>query len=187
MAESDDNLGKKKSGVPLWVWIVGGTVVVAGAYFFLKNRNSSSANAANQQQSTAVPTDNPAGLSTQQYESLLAQLRDIQSSEQNEPNPTPGGGTGGTTLKPFGPGEVLQEDYLLSPPNTMSAVAKKYGISEAHLRQDNPSIQGNPTKPTVIEVPYLTRPGDTPASIAQQFGISLAHEQQELAKQGIQG
>lgn len=182
MAESDENLNQKKSGIPLWLWIVGGTVVVAGAYFFIRNRGSKSSTP--QPQTNTVPTDNPAGLSTEQYESLLAQLRDIQSSEQNEPNPTPGGGN---TLKPFGPGEVLQEDYLLSPPNTMAATAKKYGISEAHLRQNNPSVQGNPTKPTVIEVPYLTRPGDTPASIAQQFGISLAHEQAELAKQGIQG
>lgn len=182
MADDDQNLGRKKSGVPLWVWIVGGTVVVAGAYFFMRNRNAS-ANAANQQsQSTPVPTDNPAGLSTEQYESILAQLRDIQSSEANEPNPTQ---PPPTTMKPFGPGEQIEEDYLLSPPNTMAAVAKKYGISEAHLRQDNPTIQGNPTKPVVIHVPYLTRPGDTPASLAQLFGISTAHEQQELAAQGI--
>jgi len=181
VADNDQELGKKKSGIPLWVWIVGGTVVLAGGYMLWKNRKSSASSSQQQSSSTPVPTDIPAGLSTEQYESILAQLRDIQGQEANEPNPTQK-----PPLKPFGPGEVLQEDYLLSPPNTEAAVAKKFGISQAHLAQDNPGVPNNPTKPVVIHVPFLTRPGDTPASLAQQFGISTAHENQELIAQGIQ-
>lgn len=93
MAESDATSGggfsRKVMGLPMWAWpaIAGGAAVI----YILWRRHSKSAaaasTAATATQQQPLTNDQPSGLATDQYESILALLRDIQGQEAQEPTP----------------------------------------------------------------------------------------------------
>lgn len=97
----------------------------------------------------------------------------------------PSGGTGtptGTT-KALAPGEVIQVQDLIRPPNTMQSTADHFAISLQHLINNNPGTSASYTG--VVNIPVLVRQGDTLTSIAARFGISPEHLAMELSSQGI--
>lgn len=83
------DLSKNAGGVPIGVWIVGGTVVVGGTYFFIRNRKNAStaANQLAQNQAavsaqTAATTPAPSGdFSTDQAEAIYSDIRNLQGQE----------------------------------------------------------------------------------------------------------
>ena len=71
--------------------------------------------------------------------------------------------------------------YVVQSGDTMTAIAKKFGVSLAALEAANPQVT-NPdlifpgqvlTIPTTV-VTYVVQPGDTLTAIAKKFGVSLA-------------
>jgi hypothetical protein len=90
-------------------------------------------------------------------------------------NPPAGGGGGGTQKKLPAVGQVIEVDYLVQGTGqSWNSIAAKYGISGAHLAQNNgKAVTTTPTG--VIKVPVLIKPGMTAASIAASFGISEQH------------
>lgn len=95
------------------------------------------------------------------------------------------GTTTGTTSasKTIKAGEVIQVPVLISSGNSMAKVAAKYGISLAHLIQNNAGSSAGTQG--VVNVPYLIQPGDTLTSLAAKFGDSAEHMSQILQSQGI--
>lgn len=79
------NLNGKAGGLPVWAWVVGGTVVVGGAYFFIKNRQASkAASTLAQQNATTAASYTPAtsgGFSTDQAEAIYSDIRNLQGQE----------------------------------------------------------------------------------------------------------
>jgi hypothetical protein len=120
MAEGDaptsGGISRKVMGLPMWAWLaIGGGVAVI---YVLWRRHSTSAKSV-----TSTPTqqqpltnDQPSGLATDQYESILALLRDIQSQEADEPDPTkqPPPVHGGNP--PSGPGGPVKVPPPIPPP-----------------------------------------------------------------------
>lgn len=132
---------------------------------------------------------NPQGLPASEYDlmsELLALLGPppIGSFKLHEATTTTtGGGGGGTTsLKTLAPGDVINVGVNIVKPNTMQAVATKYGISLQHLINNNPGSSAGTTG--TVQVPYLVKSGDTLTSIASRFGISPEHLAEDLSTQG---
>lgn len=76
-------LNKKIGGYPAWAWVTvtAGGVIVLWLWSRRKSAGSGGTNSSTNPQYT--PSGNE-GLSTDQYEALLAQLRDIQASQSGE-------------------------------------------------------------------------------------------------------
>lgn len=83
MAELD--LSRKAGGVPIWVWIFGGTVIGGGAWVVIRNRQKSKAAsqvAENQAAVTANTTPATSGdFSTDQAEAIFSDIRNLQGQE----------------------------------------------------------------------------------------------------------
>lgn len=100
--------GTKLMGIPTWGWVAISTGVAVVGIVWWRNRKSNQA--ANSQQATTTPsnTDLTAGLATDQYETILSQIRDLQGQEAGEPAPQPGppgpAGPPGTPGSPGAPG-----------------------------------------------------------------------------------
>lgn len=77
------NLSKSAGGVPVWVWIVGGTVTVGGAYFIIRGRQQkNAASQATSTQGTAPTTPATSGdFSTDQAEAIFSDIRNLQGQE----------------------------------------------------------------------------------------------------------
>lgn len=79
-------LQKKVMGLPTWGWIaIAGGVTVVG-YLWWKSRQNAAASAASQSTTPTTGTDSTTGLATDQYEALLAQLRDLQGQNSQPSN-----------------------------------------------------------------------------------------------------
>lgn len=104
--------GKKLFGMPMWVVLSGGTALVVGVYMLWKKKQAASTSTSTTDtsgtstSSTDTTGSTETGLGTDQYESLLALLRDIQSNQGSDtdtnqtvtaPPPVPSGNpTSGT-------------------------------------------------------------------------------------------
>lgn len=85
-------LSKRKAGLPVWAWVVGGAVVVGVGYFYLRGRKAAAASTtAGDGTSTAGPPSEPTtilpvdqGLSQSQYDALRAQISDLQGEVSKE-------------------------------------------------------------------------------------------------------
>lgn len=167
MAEPEGGTGtprKKVLGLPTWAWPV---IIGAGGlvgFYLWKRRKASAASTATAANTTATGSsqtnDQPSGLATDQYESILALLRDMQGQESNEtepaePPPIHGGRppsgpyppvpVGGTPAPPPAPPptpapkppaptpQPTQKTYTVKSGDTMSAIASKtrFGGGEA--------------------------------------------------------
>lgn len=108
-------LNKKIAGQPIWLWTTVGAAGAVIVWVWLRNRKSTKAG---QTDSTTNPQYTPSGnegLSTSQYEDLLAQLRDLQGSQSQDlsvdkeidkdvdktPKPKPGSGEDESGSKEF--------------------------------------------------------------------------------------
>lgn len=87
--------------------------------------------------------------------------------------PATGSGSGSTSGK-LVPGEELRIPYNVAP-GQASRVAAKFGISLAHLLQENPGKTGKETVTTGYVIPYAVGPTTTLESLARDFGISVEH------------
>lgn len=135
-------MNKKILGMPMWLAITGGAALVAGVYFWYRNKKSATAaSSTTSTNGTSTSDSGNAGLDTEEYESLLAQLRDIQGEEASEPNPAPGPpGPPGPPGKPGPP--VLQGG---NPP----------GSGKPPVKAPPPAPAPHPTqKKTVKVAPY---------------------------------
>lgn len=80
MAEMD--LNKSAGGLPIWAWVVGGTVVVGGAYFLIKRKQASAAaSATTQSAATATVPATSGDFSTDQAEAIFSDIRNLQGQE----------------------------------------------------------------------------------------------------------
>lgn len=103
--ETGGTFSRRVGGLPVWGWVaiaVAGGVVI---FMWLQHKNNSSSGAASAQTATNMTgADN--GLATDQYESLLALLRDVQGEASvhvpGPPGPAGAAGTPGPT-GPAGP------------------------------------------------------------------------------------
>lgn len=81
------SLSKKAGGLPVGVWVVGGTVLVGGIWFYIRRKNqANSANqlAANQAATSATSAGTPAtsgDFSTDQAEAIFSDIRNLQGQE----------------------------------------------------------------------------------------------------------
>jgi LysM repeat protein len=154
--------GKKILGLPSWSWILIAGVGAGALYFVWKRKSSASASAASNAPSTAATAgtsqtnDQPSGLATDQYESLLALLRDMQSQEGNEtetePPPLHGGnppGKGGPPIPVGGP-----------PTPTPKPTPKPA-----------PPPAPKPAPPPASNKTYTVKSGDTLWAIAPKVGL----------------
>jgi hypothetical protein len=120
MAETEPPV--KKSGVgkiPVWVWIAGAGVLGGIVYFMRKNAaNAATAAASNTSGATAPSTtDDTSGLATDQYEQLLAQVRELQGQESAEaPAPAGAAGPAGPTGPAGPPGTTTPAPPKTTPP-----------------------------------------------------------------------
>lgn len=89
-------LQAKYAGLPLWGWIGLAAAGGIGVAMWMRSRKPAAVTTAPAQQTTV----DAAGLSTDQYESLLALLRDVQGSASRPMTPGPPGPGG----PPGGPG-----------------------------------------------------------------------------------
>jgi nucleoid-associated protein YgaU len=86
----DNGLGAKKNGIPLWIWVGGAVVLIVGGYYIYKGRQATAATqAASTTSQTATTDTSDSGIGTEQYETLLSQLRDLQGEESTQSNPPP--------------------------------------------------------------------------------------------------
>lgn len=162
MAESETGTASRKAGInlPMWAWITIAGVGAGALYFVWKRKSSASTSAASNSPSTAATTgtsqtnDQPSGLATDQYESLLALLRDLQSQESNEPAPPPPPIQGGSPPKGGGPPTqppmppppppvkvspppvAAGKTYTVKSGDTMSAIAQKAGLGGGEAGAD---------------------------------------------------
>lgn len=137
-------------GLPMWVWlIIGGSAIGIGWYIYKSRKASATTSTATPTQAdTSQTNDQPSGLSTDQYESLLALLRDIQgqnASESEEPEPSPIQG-GKPPMSPMPPVPVP------APPPA-------------------PPPSPGPSPPISTGHNIVVRPGDTMVKLAQQHGF----------------
>lgn len=88
---SGTGMSKRILGMPMWLVVVGGAAAVSGIYFLWRKHQSSSTPTSTSTTGSGTTTDTTGneGLSTDQYESLLALLRDIQENQSNEESPEP--------------------------------------------------------------------------------------------------
>jgi hypothetical protein len=141
VAETDGSvntgMNKKILGMPMWLAVSGGAAILAGVYFWYRKKQSAASSSSNSVTSTnGASTDSSGyqGLDTEEYESLLAQLRDLQEQEGSEPNPVPGppgppgppGESGGPPLQggnpPGGGGPVPVKAPPPNPPSQKRTV-----------------------------------------------------------------
>lgn len=89
--ESGSGLNKKIAGQPVWLWTAIGAAGAVIVWVWLKNRQSTKAGQSGNNTGTNpqyTPSGNE-GLSSEQYEALLAQLRDIQGAQSQDKDTTP--------------------------------------------------------------------------------------------------
>lgn len=108
------SLRRKYQGVPLWLWVVGGTAVLTGVVVFIRNRHKGGADQVDDSQSTdtatgsqsppygnpisLVPVDqNGPGISADQVNSLATAINNLNGTLSKPPAGTPGGGSGNST------------------------------------------------------------------------------------------
>lgn len=182
--------------MPLWAWAaVGGGLLFFGYKVY---KAKSSATAAGSSAGTATSTTGatatgcvdangnatpcpvyvPVPTATQtgntpaeegQYNSLIADLGSLQG-QLSQPLVT-------ATLEP---GEQINVPTQVNTPSAWDSVAKAWGISTAHLLNNNPgdTAASTPASGEGINVPYLVKSGDTWASIAARDKISPLHLEQ---------
>ena len=82
MADGLD-LGKPVGGMPIGVWIVGGTAVVGGAWFLIRRKKSasSSSNTAATAPTAVYTADTSGGFSQDQAETIYSDIRNLQGQE----------------------------------------------------------------------------------------------------------
>lgn len=113
-------LAKRYNGVPLWLWVVGGTAVATGVFVFIRNRRKSGTGATD---ATATPTGadgstSPAygspislipvdqsgpGITSDQYNSLVTAITALQGT-LSKPVTPPATGTAGGSVEAVIPG-----------------------------------------------------------------------------------
>lgn len=96
-AAGGGGLSKKMMGLPAWAWVA--LAAAGGAIFFVWRSKGKSADAA--ATTSTTPVDSTAqGLDVEQYESILALLRDIQGTVSTIPGEDDSGGDTSTTPPP---------------------------------------------------------------------------------------
>ena len=82
MAEGLD-LGKPVGGVPVGVWVVGGTAVVGGAWFLMRRKSSSSSSStqSGNQPTTIYAPATSGDFSTDQAQAIFSDIRNLQGQE----------------------------------------------------------------------------------------------------------
>jgi LysM repeat protein len=168
MADEDSGVGgglnKTLAGIPTWGWIGIATAGAVVGFMWFQNRKKPATPDTTSQQSQY---DLSQGLATDQYESLLAMLRDIQGAAsvpgdvgpvgpEGPPGPagapapvptTPAPVTPAPTTPPATPSAaqyVTVSKYTSKNPpwnSTLSGIARHYGTSIANLLALNPSIK----------------------------------------------
>jgi LysM repeat protein len=152
--DTGSGLTKKMVGLPMWGWIALAAAGGVVALVWMQNHKSKTTDS-----SIQTPVDqNPEGLSTDQYESLLALLRDIQG-QPSTPLPTPSPGPAGPPGPPGPSGQppkpprtptptklqtvTVAEYTTKNPPwnSTLSGIAKHYNTSVSNLMRLNPWIK----------------------------------------------
>jgi len=150
-------LTQKMAGLPAWAWMALATA--AGAIFFIWRSKSKATDTSAGTNANSGDTAAAQGLSEQQYESLLALLRDIQGSvsvepaEPNEPGepkepPTPPPAKTPTDPKPVPKStnhrSVFATAYTKRNPkwsSTLSGIAQHEHTTVARLLKLNPGIK----------------------------------------------
>ena len=122
-------MGNKWKGIPVWAWLSIGAMTVGVGWFLYKKHEATVAAAAANTAATAntgtasTDTSGAAGLDTNQYESLLALLQDIQgavSTPPGTPTPTTPVQTG-PVIQPVGPEPGPGGPIAIPPVSTPSA------------------------------------------------------------------
>jgi hypothetical protein len=122
----------------MWAWVgVAATVAVVGIFWYRSRGKTTDTDSAT---TTGNTDQNPQGLDLEQYETIVAMLRDIQGQNSTEPgdtptdplNPKPGAIPGTDrpmpTTSPRGYGW-----YHVNKGDNITTVSKKYGIPTAEF------------------------------------------------------
>jgi hypothetical protein len=108
-------LQHKVGGLPQWAWIGLATAAAVVGMVWWKSRSTAASTTSTTPTTTADTSGQATGLSTEQYESLLALLRDIQGNQSTPVNTTP---TPTPTPTPTAPTDVY------------SSVMKGWGVNQ---------------------------------------------------------
>lgn len=160
------------AGIPNYVWLIGAALVAVVGIIWWRSRNATAA-PNNSTISTTNPTSpvdaSTAGLATDQYESLLALLRDLQG-QQSTPLPPPGTIISGPipggppTMTPF---QGYTGPLTPQPPVYLPAPGSGSG-TPAPVAAPAPAPAPSPTAPKT----YTVQTGDSLSSIASKFGTT---------------
>jgi hypothetical protein len=91
--DTSSGFNKKIAGYPAWAWV---TVIAGGAVvLYLWTQHKKNANASTGTDTSQYTPSGNEGLSTEQYEDLLAQLRDIEGAQAGDKDKPSGGSSGG--------------------------------------------------------------------------------------------
>ncbi len=107
---------QRVGGLPIWGW--GAIAMVAAAAFMLWRRGNASVDEGSDfsglPEGFVAGSDEAEGLSEEQYQSLLALLRDLQGEDSVSPTPKPTTPSGSTVPRGYGWVQVKRGDSIAS-------------------------------------------------------------------------
>lgn len=168
-------------GLPLWAWIPVAAGGAGLAFIYYRKRKAASAPANTTQLPDASTANYAAGLDTGQYESLLAQIRDLQGSVSSLPTSGPTGPAGppgppgppapGTPQSGSKTLHYVQWHTLTAQPMSINGLANKYNASPADIIAQTKKAEPADTSNSKSKLYQYLKKGDWNATLPQGYTI----------------
>jgi len=170
----------KTLGLPLWAWIPVGAGAAGLVFIWYRRKQSAAAAASSAASAPTAGSQNTdtSGLATDQYEALLAQIRDLQGSVSDLPTTGPTGPAGppGPTGPPAKPTlHYAQWKTTTNSPISINGLANRYHAQPADIIAQTKLSEPSDTSSTKSKLYQYIKSGNWNATLPAGYTIFVPY------------